>query len=70
MIEQFVATVLQQGVDFGFIAQCKPESHRQHADSTMDRIEDGGMKHWRDGLVWRVDESTGQLSRKAPSHID
>ena len=70
MIEEVVAPLLQQRVNFGFIAQRKPKSHRQHADSTMDRIEDSGMKHRRDGLVRRVDEGTRQLSRNAPAHID
>jgi hypothetical protein len=57
-------------VDFGFIVQRKPKTHRQHTDSTMNGIENGGMKHWRDGLMWCVNEGAGQLSRKAPTHVD
>jgi hypothetical protein len=63
-------SILQQRVDFVLIVQRKPKTHRQHTDSTMNGIEDSGMKHRRDGLMRCVDEGAGQLARKAPTHIN
>ena len=70
VVEQVEATVLQHGADFGFVAQRDPKPHRQHADSAMDRLQSGGMKHRRDGMMRCVDKSTCQLFREAPAHVD